>query len=149
MKNLLFALLLIIPLIGYTQNQQDYSKYVDSKLKLKTQKLTGADFEESITYLGDLTLYNGQVFYVLTSFRTVQAALVKHGHTDIFILDINKKIFRQYSLNLPEELPFRVKRGSLYFHYQDENTGDIKVFANKLGNELPKLMCVGPNGNCY
>jgi hypothetical protein len=129
--------------------QTDYSIYVNSKCKLKPQIITGTDFEESITYLGELKLGKGQIFYVLTSFKKIQAALVKHGIVSIYILDINKKLEREYKLDSEEELPFKVKNNSLYFHYLEGNTSTLKTFINKIGPGLPELMCVGPDGGCY
>jgi hypothetical protein len=129
--------------------QTDYSIYINSKFKLKPQIVTGTDFEESITYLGELKLGKGQVFYILTSFKKIQAAIVNHGFASIYILDINKKLAREYRLNSDEELPFRVKNNSLYFHYLEANTSTLKTFINIIGPGLPEMMCVGPVGGCY
>src|ERR1035437_4298234 len=68
----------------------EYSKYVSLGLKSKTQKVRGNDFDDSIVYLGDIRV-NGQLFYILTSFKVVQAAIIKHGHSEIYILNSKKK----------------------------------------------------------
>jgi hypothetical protein len=155
MKYFLMLMLLLVATqinsnaIQSTSGQTDYSIYVNSKFKLKPQLLSGTDFEESVTYLGELKLGKGQIFYVLTSFLKIQAAIVKHGIVKIYILDINKKLVREYRLNLPEELPYKIKNNSLYFHYADANTSKLKIFINKIGPELPELICVGPDGGCY
>ena len=137
---------------GSSQNngeQTDYSIYVNSKYKSKPQIVTGTDFEESITYLGELKLGKGQILYVVTSFKKVQAAVVRHGVVSIYILDINKKKVREYRLDSDKELPFKVKNNSLYFHYTETNTSKLRTFINKIGPELPELICVGPDGGCY
>jgi hypothetical protein len=133
----------------YRGEQTDYSIYVNSKFKLKPQIITRTDSEERITYLGELKLGKGQIFYVLTSFKKIQAALVKHGVVSIYFLDINKKLKKEYRLASEEELPFKVKKNCLYFHYNEANTSKLKTFINKIGTELPRLICVGPDGGCY
>ncbi len=132
---------------GKITNDEDYSKYVVPRRMTKIQKNSGKGFKEKIVYLGDINV-NGQLFYVLTSFKVTQAAITKHGHSTIYILDLKKKLAKQYYISLPEELPFKIENNSLYFHYQDEKTKEIKTYINKIENELPKFMCVEPE-NCY
>jgi hypothetical protein len=129
--------------------QTDYSKYINSKCKLEPQIIAGTDFEESITYLGKLKLNKGQTLYVLTSYKEIQFALVKHGVVTTYFFDFNKKLVRQYRLNSKDELPFKVKNNSLYFHYLEGKTTILKTYINKIGSELPDLICVGPEGGCY
>jgi len=131
----------------YKIEQYEYSKYVSLKLKTKIQKVTGNDFEENIVYLGDIRV-NGQLYYILTSFKVVQTAIIKHGHSEIYILNSKKKTVKQYNLGLPEELPFKVENNSLCFYYKDIKTNQTKTFINKIEKELPELMCVEPD-NCY
>jgi len=121
-----------------------YAKYVVTKLKTRKQKRKGENLEETIIYLGDIQL-NGKLFHVLTSYREIQAALVVHGHSTIYILDSKKRIVKEYELGQPEELPFMVENNSLYFHYIDSKTNERKTYINKIEKELPKLMCVEPD----
>jgi len=125
----------------------EYAKYVVTKLKTKKQRIKEENLEEIITYLGDIQL-DGKLYYVLTSFRSIQAALVKHGHSTIYILDSKKRIVKEYELGLPEELPFKIESNKLYFHYKDSKTKKRKIYINKIEKELPELMCVEPD-NCY
>ena len=125
----------------------EYAKYVVTKLKTKKQNIKEENLEETIVYLGDIQV-NGKLFYILTSFRRTQAALVKHGHSTIYILDSKKRIVKEYELGLPEELPFKVENNILYFHYKDSKTNKRKTYINRIERELPKLMCVEPD-NCY
>lgn len=124
-----------------------YAKYVVTKLKTKKQQFKKENFEETIVYLGDIHV-NGKLYYVLTSFKRIQAALVKHGHSTIYILDSKKRIVKEYGLGLPEELPFKVENNCLYFHYKDSKTNKQKTYTNRIEKELPELMCVEPD-NCY
>lgn len=124
--------------------ESKYAKYIVTKLKEKEQKIREENLEETIIYLGVVEL-SGKLFYVLTSYREIQAALVVHGHSTIYILDSKKKIVREYELGQPEELPFRVENNSLYFHYIDSKTNERKIYINKIDKELPKLMCVEPD----
>ena len=125
----------------------EYAKYVVTKLKTKKQRLKEENLEETIVYLGDIHV-DGKLYYVLTSFKQIQAALVKHGHSTIYILDTRKRIVREYELGVPEELPFKVENNSLYFHYKDSRTNKIKTYINRIEKELPELICVEPD-NCY
>jgi len=125
----------------------EYAKYVVTKFKTKKQKIKEENLEETIVYLGDIHV-GGKQYYVLTSFRRIQAALVKHGHSTIYILDSKKRIVKEYELGLPEELPFKVENNSLYFHYKDSRTNKIKIYMNRIEKELPELMCLEPD-NCY
>jgi hypothetical protein len=124
----------------------EYAKYVVTKLKTKKQKIKEENLEETIIYLGDIEL-DGKLFYVLTSYKEIQAALVVHGHSTIYILDSKKRIVREYELGQPEELPFMVENNSLYFHFIDSKTNKQKIYINKIEKELPKLMCVEPDDN--
>jgi len=63
-------------------------------------------------------------------------------------LDSNKKLFKQYGLGGPEELPFKFDKNILYFHYIDAVTKKKKLFLNKVGTAPPTIMCVEPD-NCY
>lgn len=124
--------------------ESKYAKCVGTKLKTKKQKIKEENLEETIIYLGDILL-NGKLFHVLTSYREIQAALVVHGHSTIYILDSKKRIVKEYELGQPEELPFMVENNSLYFHFIDSKTNERKTYINKIEKELPKLMCVEPD----
>jgi hypothetical protein len=130
-----------------TQNFQSegYSKYVNSKLKNKEQKISGIDYEESIKYLGKLKLENRKVYFVLTSFKTIQGAIIKHGQSKIIFLEDEKKIERQYIVDLPEQLPFKIGGDKLFF----KNYGSKdNIIITKLGHDLPDLLCIGDH-DCY
>jgi hypothetical protein len=125
----------------------EYAKYVVPKFRTKKQHIKEENLEETIIYLGDIQI-DGKIFYVLTSFKRIQAALVKHGHSIIYILDSKKRIVMEYELGLPEELPFKIENNSLYFHYKDLKTNKHKTFLNRIEKKLPELMCVNPD-DCY
>jgi len=125
----------------------EYAKYVVMKLKTKKQKIKEENLEETIIYLGDIQV-DGKLYYVLNSFRQFQAAIVKHGHSTVYILDSKRRIVKEYELSLPEELPFKVENNSLYFHYKDSKMNKRKTYINRIVKELPELMCVEPE-SCY
>ncbi len=62
-----------------------------------------------------------------------------------FLKDLKEK--KRYDIGLPEELPYKLGNNTLYFKYTDEATNKKKIFKNKVGTTLPKIMCVGPD-NC-
>lgn len=124
-----------------------YAKYIVTQFKTKKQKIKEENLEETIIYLGDIRL-NGKIIHVLTSYREIQATLVVHGHSTIYILDSRKRILKEYELGQPEELPYMVKENCLYFHYKDLKTNKQKIFINLIEKELPELMCVAPD-DCY
>jgi hypothetical protein len=125
----------------------EFAKYVVTKLKSKKQNIKEENSEETIVYLGEIQV-NGKLFYVLTSFRRIQSALIKHGHSTIYILDSIKRIVKNYELGLPEELPFMIKNNSLYFHYKDSKTNKRKTYIYRIEKELPEFICVEPD-NCF
>lgn len=125
----------------------DYSKYVLTNLKGKKQLYKEEYLEETIIYLGNIQV-DGKLFHVLTSYKQIQAAIVKHGHSTLYLLDSKKRIVKGYELGLPEELPYKVVSNCLYFHYRDSKTNKQKRYINKIDKELPEQMCVEP-GNCY
>jgi len=129
-------------------NQNPYAKFIDSKFKYKEQEIVGDDFEEHIIYLGDMKLKNMQTIYILTSFKTIQAASVKHGQSKILILNAEKDLINHYTLDLPEELPYKTSRNILFFHRYNEDHNKIGKIRVKIEDELPEMICIGPDG-CY
>ena len=125
----------------------EYAKYVGTKFETKKQNIKKENLEETIIYLGNIQI-DGKKFYVLTSFKRIQVALVKHGHSIIYILDSKKRIVKEYELGLPEELPFKIENNSLYFRYKDSKTNKRKIYINRIEKELPELMCVKQD-DCY
>lgn len=126
---------------------ENYSSFVNDGLKNKIQNKTGEDYREQITYLGSVKI-KGQLFYVLSAYREVQAAITIHGHSRIHFLNQNKELIRTYYLSLPEQLPFKVENTSLFFHYIEGKTKQGKVYEENISDGFPKYICVAPN-DCY
>lgn len=128
---------------------KDASKYVKPSLINKKQIITTKDGKEEITFIGTIKDKNEHVlFYILTMYSEVQAAIQVHGNSKIIYLDANKKLTKQYSLGGPEEFPFKLEKNALFFRYMDTTTNENKVYTNKVGSVPPKFMCVAPD-DCY
>jgi hypothetical protein len=130
-------------------NQNAYSKFIDSKFKCKEQKIVGDDFEERIIYLGKMKLKGMQTMYILTSHKSIKAASVKHGQSKILFLNTDKELINHYSLDIPEELPYKISRNILFFHRYNEDYDKIGKTRVKIEDELPEVICIGPDGCFY
>jgi hypothetical protein len=92
-------------------------------------------------------IYDGQGrvrYYVVTHFYRVQAARMMHGHSRVLFLSPQHVVMAQYELSMPEELPYKLIRNTLFFGqalakgHQHQQRVDV----------LPLSLCVEPN-NCY
>ena len=130
--------------------QTNYSVFVRHDQINKKQIISSKDgSSEEIIYLGEIKNKSGQtIYYVLSVYRLVQAAIEKHGHSNVIFLDYDLKVKKQYELDLPEELPFKLENNILNFYYFDTKTKVRRVYQNKIEIELPKILCVSPN-NCF
>jgi len=149
--NMKAIIITILVTLFFNVNGQvnDYSKYIKDQLINKKQTAKTHDDKEYIVYLGKIKSSNGKVlFYILAIYSEVQAAIQIHGHSSVLYLDKKKTIKKQFDLGLPEELPFELKNNTLYFHYFNHKTKKEELYANHVGTEIPKVLCVGPN-NCY
>ena len=126
--------------------QPDYAKFVKADKVEKKQLISTSDgSSEEIIYLGEIKDKKGEtIYYVLSVFRLVQAAIVKHGHSDVIFLDKDLKFRKRYELHLPEELPFKLNNNSLSFNYWDTDSKKKKIYSARIDNELPELLCVSP-----
>ena len=132
--------------IGQIKN---YSKFINDHLINKKQTLKSKDDKEDIIYLGKIKDKHGKVlFYVLTIFSQVQAAIVIHGHSNVIYLDTTKVVKRQFELGTPDDLPFKLKNNHLYFYYLNPVTKKKKLYVNHVGQQIPKVLCVRPE-DCY
>lgn len=69
------------------------------------------------TYLGQIKL-NEKDCHVFKQFYTIQAAITKHGHSVIIIMDNQGASY--YDMELPEELPIDMRNGSFRFKYKSD-----------------------------
>lgn len=123
------------------------SPILDSLKVGKAYYEKSADFKTKIIYLGIIhNSKNDTLLYVLTENYNVKAAIQWHGHSRIVFLGKNKKIKGFYSLNLPEELPYKLASNTLYFKDKTTKT----VTKQKISGALPDLICVKPdNAECF
>ncbi len=98
------------------------------------------------TYLGRVLNSGGKTkYYVVKEFYKVKAAVVYHGHSRILIFNPSKKLIAQAIVNMPNELPYRLKNNTLYFNYIEKG---VSKNYKKSFNILTKMICVEP-GVCY
>lgn len=130
--------------------QSEYSRYIVADSLKKTHVVKHKDGgDATINYLGVIKKSNGDtLYYVLTDFTRIQAAIVMHGHSTVIFLNKNLKKVKSYELSLPEELPYKLISNTLYFKYNDKTTNKKQVFKNKIGTTIPKMICVSPD-SCY
>lgn len=141
---LILTILFAIKLVG----QSEYSKYIVADSLKKAQLIKTKTGDEKINYLGVIKKTTGDtLYYIVTVFSRVKAAQVMHGHSNIIYIGKDLKEKKRYDIGLPEELPYKLDNNTLYFKYVDETTNKKKIFKNKVGTTLPKIMCVGPD-NC-
>lgn len=132
-----------------SMGQNNYAKYATVDNLDKKQTIKSEYGLEQITYLGTVHSADEKVYYhVFTVFLSVNAAIVKHGHSSIVFLDQNLKLIRKYELSLPEDLPFKLKNNTLFFYYFDDLSKQRRVFKTLIEAELPKVICISPI-DCY
>lgn len=68
-------------------------------------------------YLGKIKLIEKE-WHVFKQFYTIQAAIVKHGHSVIIFMD--KQGAAYYEMELLEDLPIDMKNGSFRFKYKND-----------------------------
>lgn len=131
------------------KSDDDYAKFItliksndiNQKQTIKTEY-----GKEEIVYLGPINDENGKIMsYILTLYGEVQAAIQIHGHSQVIFINPDLVQKKEYYLNMPEELPFKLEGNTLYFEYINEETGKENLFLNEIGTELPRFMCYAPN----
>lgn len=81
------------------------------------------------TYLGEL-IYKGSKLHVFKHYFEVQAAIEKHGHSELIIL--NQDFAFYYDLEQPENLPNDMKNGLLrYFQLSDTMEMQMEYLTEK------------------
>lgn len=103
----------------------------------------GRPTEPFTKYLGELQFSSGKRYRVVAQYRTVQAAIEKHGHSSVTIRDTTGKIVRTYQLDFPEQLPTGVLNNKLVFHFGN------KRYLLPLEEKLPVLLCIPRDQGCY
>lgn len=100
------------------------------------------------TYLGKIqTKSEGTKYFVIREFYRVQAAIVYHGHSRLIFCDSNKKYIAHYRVDMPDQLPFKLKQNVFYFNYKDNGISTKSKF--EIYDTLPEFMCLRPKHFCY
>lgn len=91
---------------------------INSKSLNKEVKSGKLDQDEYFTtYLGQIKL-NELETHIFKQFYTVQAAIEKHGHSVIIL--VNKNGANYYDMETPENLPLDYKNGSFRYKYKND-----------------------------
>ena len=148
MKTIIIAIFLIFYLSSNGQ-VHSYSKFINEHSINKKQTVKTDDGKEDIIYLGKIKNKGGKnLFYILTIYSEVQAAIEIHGHSNVIYLGNNKVFKKQFELGSPQDLPFKLENNNLYFNYLNSKTKKKELYVNHVGKQIPKLLCVGPD-DCY
>ena len=125
-------------------NNKEFISFVKND-SIGKEQITGNEkhIQFFTKYLGKLELPNKNNYYVITQFYTVQAALVKHGHSRIIFLDNDKKTIKIYVLDMRNQLPLSIVRNALIFKF------DNKKYKLRIKAELPSMLCLPNNIGCY
>lgn len=75
------------------------------------------------TYLGEIE-YNGQPYHVFKLYFDVQAAIEKHGHSEIIVLRNQEASY--YDMEMTENLPIDLKNGQFRF-IENNDTLNMKI----------------------
>jgi hypothetical protein len=147
MKYLLLLLLIMaIAAKGNSQSLDNALRAMQIKATGKVIKQKGKYRISKATYLGSISdNTNKTKYWVVKEFYTVQAAIVPHGHSRILFFDNRKKLIAEVVVNMPEELPEKIYKNALIFHYSEN--GIMKKFSSLMGNK-PEELCVEPT-SCY
>jgi len=143
--------IILILLIGISNvKPQGINFQFVSKMKInETMKKRDNGKLETIKFLGNILDIGGKsLFKVVTVTSKTQASKIMHGQSQVvFLKTTSYSVAKTYNLSLPEELPFKLEKNTLFFNYKDES-GKESVYTNKIGANLPKLLCVAPD-DCW
>jgi hypothetical protein len=79
--------------------------------------------ETDRVYLGTVTNRRGRPIYqVMTEDRSVQAAIVKHGHTSLIFFDMKDRVKAEYDLS--EDPPILLRHNRLLFESTIDSLGE-------------------------
>jgi hypothetical protein len=148
MKAILLIPFLFFCVISKGQSK-NYSQFINEQSINEKQIVKTKGEKDEITYLGTVKDNKGKIlFFVLSVYSEIQAAINIHAHANVIFLDKNKVLRKQFELGFRDELPFKLKNNSLYFHCLNLKTGNKEQYSNKLSTQIPEFLCVSPN-ECY
>jgi hypothetical protein len=116
-----------------------YSKYIIDSLK-DTVHITMVDHSKSeIRYLGEIMLLeSNKVYHVFTDFTIngIGVMLSPRGHSKIIFMSTDLKGSMYQTLDLPEELPYKIVNNQLLFR---QDSTEIRL---SIAEKLPLLFCI-------
>lgn len=148
---LTYTITILLVVFSFKVNGQPSNSFKD----LLHEKNLGKTFTTKIgkdilqrTYLGKIQIRSkGTSYFAVKEFYRVKAAIVYHGHSRLIFCDSNKKYIAQYRLNMPDQLPYKLKRNIFYFSYKDN--GILTKSEFEIYGELPEFMCLRPANFCF
>lgn len=148
-KKIQILILITISFTSYLLGQSEYKKYIVANSSKKTHFIKTKSGDSRITYLGTVRNRKGDtLYYVLSDFSRVKAAIQMHGHSNIIFLNNKKEEIKKFDVGLPENLPFKLLNNVLYFKHINDKTKKEKLYKFEISATLPKLICVDTN-DCY
>ena len=146
-KTLIWVTLFVIFEINCFGQSDDFKDILTHPIKNRTilQAYNGTHSER--TFLGLVKDSKGKVvFYVAKEVYTVQAAVVRHGHSRIIFFDRQKRLIASYWTD--SELPYVLANNTMYFKYENSNSNKRSIYKERIGPILPDHICVKKN-ECY
>ena len=145
-----FQILLLLLIIFTTDGRaqiDDFGNILSSCIRNKTFFKRTSDIESERTFLGFIRDDDKKVlYYVIKEFYTVQAAVVRHGHSRILFFGKNKRLASVYIVEGWDLLPYKLSGNCLFFRYKKDDKAMVQIV--KVGKILPVPLCVKPN-DCY
>jgi len=108
-------------------NTLDNPKNIQKEVNYKESE----EAEYITTYLGEIML-NEKTNHVFKQFYTIQAAIEKHGHSVLIL--VNKLGAYYYEMDLPEDLPIDMKNGA--FRFKNKNDTLLMKIEHVSENDL-------------
>lgn len=130
--------------------QSEYARFIvaDSIGKLCCRETK--DGIEKIKYLGVIRKDNGELdYHVITASLTIEGIVGIHGYALVLFLTKDKMEKKRYELSMKEELPFKLKNNTLFFHYTETKSNKKKIYKIRIDTDLPKWLTVNPSNSYF
>lgn len=140
---MIHLLLMSILSSAIQDDKPSYLKYLNpEKIGIKQIEIDADSTIIERRYLGELKLSDSINehsinYHVVSEFRLIPSASSHKGKSSLLFIDENGNLVRQYNMDLPSELPMKIK-------------DKLLIFENKhlILNHLPDLLCI-PSGACF
>ena len=122
-----------------------YRSFINVNSRNKQKTIREKYSETKIRYLGTIKILGTRLTYhVITNFTVMGIGVMPspRGHSEIAFVDASQKKILIYDVEMPDNLPKRIKNNSLYFK-SENGEGYLAISGG-----LPILLCV-PTQGCY